>query len=85
LGRGLEQRLSVKLEEISRVNPSLADTLRILHQLHKAELYSHKPEAADQSLMSLREKVKALTAEVVKAGHLPKTTSSKQMQLRRSP
>jgi hypothetical protein len=53
----LEQRLSAKLEEISRDSPSLAEALSILHQLHKAELQSHKPEAADQSLMSLKAEV----------------------------
>jgi hypothetical protein len=49
----LEQRLSAKLEEISRDSPSLAETLSILHHLLKAELHSHKPETADQSLISI--------------------------------
>jgi hypothetical protein len=53
----LEQRLNAKLEEISRDSPSLAETLSILHQLLKAELHSHKPKAADQSLSSLNAEV----------------------------
>jgi hypothetical protein len=53
----LEQRLSAKLKEISRDSPSLGEALSILHQLHKAALQSHKPEAADQSLISLKTNV----------------------------
>jgi hypothetical protein len=62
----LEQRLSAKLEEISRDSPSLAEALSILHQLHKATLQSHKPEAADQGLISL--KTEALNVTVAKLG-----------------
>jgi hypothetical protein len=54
----LKRRLKAKLEEIKRDTPLLADTLRILNQLHKAELQSHKPEAADQSLVSLSQRLK---------------------------
>jgi hypothetical protein len=53
----LEQRLRAKLEEISRESPSLAETLSIIHQLLNAELQSHKSEAGDQPLMSLRAEV----------------------------
>jgi hypothetical protein len=53
----LEQKLSAKLEEISRESPSIAEALSILHQLHKVSLQSHKPEAADQCLISLKTEV----------------------------
>jgi hypothetical protein len=53
----LEQRLNAKLEEISRESPSLTEALSILHQLHKAQLQSHKPEAAEQCLISPKTEV----------------------------
>jgi hypothetical protein len=53
----LEQRLSAKLEEIRRDNPSLTEAFSIIHQLHKAQLQSHQPEAADQCLISQKEEV----------------------------
>jgi hypothetical protein len=62
----LEQRLSAKLVEISRDSPSLAEALSILHQLHKAELQSHKPEDVDQCLIS--QKAEDLNETVAKLG-----------------
>jgi hypothetical protein len=53
----LEQRLSAKLEEISRDSPSVAETLSLVHQLLKAEIQSQKSEAADQSLISLKAEI----------------------------
>jgi hypothetical protein len=53
----LEQRLSAKLEEISRNSPSVAETLSVIHQLLKAELHSRKSEATSQSLISLKTEV----------------------------
>jgi hypothetical protein len=51
----LEQRLSAKLEEISRDSPILAEAFSNLHQLASAQLHSHKSEAAtQQDLNSLR-------------------------------
>jgi hypothetical protein len=55
--RFLEQRLSAKLEEISRDSPSLTEALSILHQLTEAKLQSHKPEVVDQCLISLKAEV----------------------------
>jgi hypothetical protein len=90
----LEQRLSAKLEEISQDSPSLAKALSILHQLHKAELQSHKPkdtriqrleeqtqrrEADDQeTLASLRAKVEVLTEELAKTGQAATQTQIAQ-------
>jgi hypothetical protein len=90
----LKQRLSAKLEEISRDSPSLAEALSILHQLHKAELQSHKPqdariqrleeqtqrrEADDQeTLASLRAKVEVLTEELAKTGQTATQTQIAQ-------
>jgi hypothetical protein len=65
----LEQRLRAKLEEISRDSPSLAESLSILHQLHKAELVEAGEEikqvkrAQDVQIQSLNEKLN--TAEAV--------------------
>jgi hypothetical protein len=53
----LEQRLSAKLEEISRDSPSVAENLSIIHQLLNAELHSRKLEATSQSLISLKAEV----------------------------
>jgi hypothetical protein len=53
----LEHRLSAKLEEISRDSPSLAETLSILNQLHKAELQSRYSETPAQSLLSLKAEI----------------------------
>jgi hypothetical protein len=53
----LEQRLSAKLEEISRDSPSVAKTLSVIHQLLNAELHSRKSEATSQSLISLKSEV----------------------------
>jgi hypothetical protein len=50
----LEQRLSAKLEEISRDSPSVAETLSVIHQLLFAKLHSRKSEATSQSLISLK-------------------------------
>jgi hypothetical protein len=52
----LEQRLSAKLEEISRDSPSVAETLSVIHQLLNA-LHSRKPEVTSQSLISLKTEV----------------------------
>jgi hypothetical protein len=52
----LEQRLSAKLEEISRDSPSVAETLSVVHQLLNAELHSRRSEATSQSLISLKAK-----------------------------
>jgi hypothetical protein len=52
----LEQRLSAKLEEISRDSPSVAETLSVIHQLN-AELHSQRSEATSQSLISLKAEV----------------------------
>jgi hypothetical protein len=60
----LEQKLSAKLEEISRDSPSLADALSILHHLHKAELQSHKPKV--QCMINLKTEV--LNETVAKLG-----------------
>jgi hypothetical protein len=51
----LEQRLSAKLEEISRDSPSLAESLSIIHQL--LELHYRKSEATSQCLISLKAEV----------------------------
>jgi hypothetical protein len=72
----LEQRLSAKLEEISRDSSSLADALRILHQLYKAELQSHKPEAVDQSFISLKTELRALHEKAAKSGEEAKRFES---------
>jgi hypothetical protein len=53
----LEQRLSAKLEEISRDSPSVAETLSIVHQLLNAELHSRRSEDTSQSLNSLKAEV----------------------------
>jgi hypothetical protein len=53
----LEQKLSVKLEEISRDSPSVAETLSVIHQLFNAELHSRRSEATSQSLISLKAEV----------------------------
>jgi hypothetical protein len=53
----LEQRLSAKLEEISRDSPSVAETLSVVHKLLNAELHSRKSEATSQSLTSLKAEV----------------------------
>jgi hypothetical protein len=50
----LEQRLSAKLEEISRDSPPCAEALSILHQLLNAELQSRKSVVAGQPLISLK-------------------------------
>jgi hypothetical protein len=50
----LEQRLSAKLEEISRDSPSVAETLSAVHQLLNAELHSLRSEATSQSLITLK-------------------------------
>jgi hypothetical protein len=63
----LEQKFYAKLEEIKRDNPSLAETLCILHQLIKAELQSHKPEAVDDSLRSLRSELRDLHKQVAES------------------
>jgi hypothetical protein len=49
----LEQKLTAKLEEISRDNSSLAETFSIFHQLFNAELHSRNSETV-QCLMSLK-------------------------------
>jgi hypothetical protein len=54
----IEQRLSAKLEKISRDSPSLATTLSILHQQLKAELQSIKFKVAVKSLISLEARLK---------------------------
>jgi hypothetical protein len=53
----LEQRLSAKLEEISRDSPSVAETLSIIHQLLNAELHSRKSEVTSQNLIRLKAEV----------------------------
>jgi hypothetical protein len=53
----LEQRLSAKLEEISRDSPSVAETLSIIHQLLNAEIHSRKSEATSQNLVSLKTEI----------------------------
>jgi hypothetical protein len=53
----LEQRLSAKLEEISRDSPSLAEAFSLFHQLLKAEHHSHKPDGVDQPLIRLKAEV----------------------------
>jgi hypothetical protein len=53
----LEQKLSAKLEEISRDSPSIAETFSIIHQLFNAELHSRNSEATSQSLISLKAEV----------------------------
>jgi hypothetical protein len=50
----LEQRLSAKLEEISRDSPSVSTTLSVVHQLLNAELHSRK---SSQNLISLKEQI----------------------------
>jgi chromosome segregation ATPase len=50
----LEQRLSAKLEEISRDSPSVAETISVVHQLLNSELHSRKSEATSQSLINLK-------------------------------
>jgi hypothetical protein len=64
----LEQRLYAKLEEISRDSPSVAEALSIVHQLLKAELHSHKPEAADQPLISLKDELRDLHEKAANSG-----------------
>jgi hypothetical protein len=53
----LEQRLSAKLEEISRDSPSVAGTLSVIHQQFYAELNSRKSEATSQNLTSLKAEI----------------------------
>jgi hypothetical protein len=53
----LEQKLSLKLKEISRDSPSVAETLSVIHQLLSAEFNSRKSEATSQSLISLKAEV----------------------------
>jgi hypothetical protein len=53
----LEQKLSAKLEEISRDSPSVAETLSIIHQLLNAEIHSRRSEATSQSLITLKAEV----------------------------
>jgi hypothetical protein len=78
----LEQKLSAKLEEISRDSPSLAEALSILHQLHRAELQSHKPEAADQCLISLKTEV--LNETVAELGqHTSNALSAQDIRIQR--
>jgi hypothetical protein len=60
----LKQRLSAKLEEISRESPFLAETLGILHQLFNEELYLLKSKATSQNLL----KAEALNETLAKLG-----------------
>jgi hypothetical protein len=66
-GKVLEQRLSAKLEELSRDSPSLAETISILHQLLTSELHFRKSEATRQSLISLKAEV--LNEALANLGH----------------
>jgi hypothetical protein len=69
----LEQMLSAKLEEISRDSPSLAETLSILQQLHKAELVEAGEEikqvkrAQDVQIQRLDEKLSEAEATLKQA------------------
>jgi hypothetical protein len=71
----LEQRLSAKLQEISRDSPKLAEALSIIHQLHKAELHT---------LSSLTEEVVALSKGLVQVTSQCKNTQSASEALLRS-
>jgi hypothetical protein len=51
----LEQRLSAKLEEISRDSPSVAEALSVVHQLLNAELHSQILIAQDVRIQGLEE------------------------------
>jgi hypothetical protein len=72
----LEQKLSAKLEEISQESQSLAETLSIFHQLLKAELSSHKSEAPDQSLISLKPELRCLYEQAAEPGEEAKQLQS---------
>jgi hypothetical protein len=83
----LEQRLSAKLEEISRDSPSLAETLSILSQLLKADQESltslrAQVQSNDQALNSLSGEVLRLNRELTETKHLLQDTREALNQLK---